>query len=188
MGLLSRLFDPEGSSSRLRAQTENRLQSATQAGTDSSGDSVDALLRKNQSLILEINGSAGELPTIGVVLARAVTDTVHEVLTSGEADRLDIGVRVAINGTLTDYLPGSIRAYVGAVRAAGPTHRGSTSPGVPSEGGRFETATDALVEQLTTLRRSVEQLAAASRSRDMQALQVHGRFLQDKFGESDLDL
>lgn len=185
MGLLSRLFDPEGSSGRLRAQTEHRLQSATQAVTDSSGDSVQALLRKNQSLILEINSSAGELPTIGVVLARAVTDTVREVLTSGEADRLDIGVRVAINGTLTDYLPGSIRAYVGAVRAGA---GGSSSPEERSGGGRIETATDSLVEQLTTLRRSVEQLAEASRARDMQALQVHGRFLEDKFGESDLDL
>jgi hypothetical protein len=174
VGLLSRLFDPEGSSGRLRAQAESRLQSASQSVTDPSGDSVQSLLRKNQALILEINGSAGELPTIGVVLARAVTDTVREVLTSGEADRLDIGVRVAINGTLTDYLPGSIRAYVGAVRAAEPDAEAR--------------ATDALVEQLTTLRRSVEQLAEAGRSRDMQALQVHGRFLQDKFGESELDL
>lgn len=175
MGLLSRLFDPEGSSGRLRVQAQARFDAVSQAVTDPSGDSVEALLRKNQSLILEINSSAGDLPTIGVVLARAVTDTVREVLTSGDADRLDIGVRVAINGTLTDYLPGSIRAYVGAVRA-------STSA------TNEETATDSLVEQLTTLRRSVEQLAEASRARDMQALQVHGRFLEDKFGESELDL
>ena len=74
MGLLSRLFDPEGSSGRLRAQTENRLQSAAQAVTDPSGDSVPALLRKNQSLILEINSSAGELPPIGVVLAHSLVD------------------------------------------------------------------------------------------------------------------
>ncbi|MBB2893509.1 hypothetical protein [Flexivirga oryzae] len=175
MGLLSRLFDPEGSSGRLRVQAQARFDAVSQAVTDPSGDSVEALLRKNQSLILEINSSAGDLPTIGVVLARAVTDTVREVLTSGDADRLDIGVRVAINGTLTDYLPGSIRAYVGAVRA-------STSA------TNEEAATDSLVEQLTTLRRSVEQLAEASRARDMQALQVHGRFLEDKFGESELDL
>lgn len=174
MGLLSRLFDPDGSSGRLRGQAQTRFDAVSQAVTDPSGDSVEALLRKNQTLILEINSSAGDLPTIGVVLARAVTDTVREVLTSGEADRLDIGVRVAINGTLTDYLPGSIRAYVGAVRAAADDAEAR--------------ATDALVEQLTTLRHSVEQLAEASRMRDMQALQVHGRFLQDKFGESDLDL
>src|SRR5579875_1104348 len=141
MGLLSRLFDPDGT---------------------------------------VINSSAGDLPTIGVVLARAVTDTIREVLTSGDADRLDIGVRVAINGTLTDYLPGSIRAYVGAVRAP---NAGRTAGERESEA-----ATDALVEQLTTLRRSVEQLAEASRSRDLQALQVHGRFLEDKFGESELNL
>lgn len=174
MGLLSRLFDPDGSSGRMRGQAQAQFAAATQAVTDPSGDSVESLLRKNQSLILEINSSAGDLPTIGVVLARAVTDTVREVLTSAEADRLDIGVRVAINGTLTDYLPGSIRAYVGAVRGSAPDAE--------------ERATDALVEQLTTLRQSVEKLAEASRMRDMQALQVHGRFLQDKFGESDLDL
>jgi len=173
--LLSRLFDPEGSSGRLRERAQERFDAVSQAVTDPSGDSVPALLRKNQSLILEVNSSAGDLPTIGVVLARAVTDTVRGVLTSGDADRLDIGVRVAINGTLTDYLPGSIRAYVGAVRASTSTQNA-------------ETATDSLVEQLTTLRRSVEQLAEASRSRDMQALQVHGRFLEDKFGESELDL
>ena len=174
MGLLSRLFDPEGSSGRLRAQTQARLQAAAQPITAPEPDSVEALLRKNQSLVLEINSSAGDLPTIGVVLARAVTDTVREVLTSGDAERLDIGVRVAINGTLTDYLPGSIRAYVGATRAAGASGQ--------------DAATDSLVEQLTTLRRSVEDLAAASRARDIQALQVHGRFLEDKFGESELDL
>ncbi|WP_446666458.1 hypothetical protein [Flexivirga sp. B27] len=174
MGLLSRLFDPDGSSGQLRGQAQARFDAATQAVTDPAGDSVQSLLRKNQSLVLEINSSAGDLPTIGVVLARAVTDTIREVLTSGEADRLDIGVRVAINGTLTDYLPGSIRSYVGAVRAADPDAE--------------ERATDALVEQLTTLRHSVEKLAEASRMRDMQALQVHGRFLETKFGESDLDL
>ncbi|RNI19018.1 hypothetical protein EFY87_17340 [Flexivirga caeni] len=160
----------------MRGQAQARFESATQAVADPSGDSVASLLRKNQSLILEINSSAGDLPTIGVVLARAVTDTVREVLTSGDADRLDIGVRVAINGTLTDYLPGSIRAYVGAMRAAGPGGVDGTA------------ATDALVEQLTTLRRSVEQLAQASRERDLQSLQVHGRFLEDKFGESELNL
>jgi hypothetical protein len=181
VGLLSRLFDPEGSSGRLRAQTQAQLQATAQPAAASEPDSVEALLRKDQSLVLEINSSAGDLPTVGVVLARAVTDTVHEVLTSGDAERLDIGVRVAINSTLTDYLPGSIRAYVGAVRAA-PDPRRSSSPQA------WGKATDSLVEQLTALRRSVEDLAAASRARDIQALQVHGRFLEDKFGESELDL
>lgn len=187
MGLLSRLFDPDGSSGRLRTQAQSRFDVVSQAVTDPSGDSVESLLRKNQSLVLEINSSAGELPTIGVVLARAVTDTVREVLTSGDAERLDIGVRVAINGTLTDYLPGTIRAYVGAVRATADRVAGERSGGAYRDQGT-ETATESLVEQLTTLRRSVEQLAQASRSRDQQALQVHGRFLQDKFGESELNL
>ncbi|WP_265442733.1 hypothetical protein [Flexivirga meconopsidis] len=168
MGLLSRLFDPDGSSRAAQAVA------SVQQQVTADSDSVDALLGKMRSLILEINSSAADLPAIGVVLARAVTDTIREVLTGGDASRLDIGVRVAINGTLTDYLPGTIRAYVGAVRAAGPQGEAA--------------ATDALVEQLTTLRRSVEELAAAGRQRDLSALQVQGRFLQDKFGQSELDI
>ncbi|MBO1754953.1 hypothetical protein [Allobranchiibius sp. CTAmp26] len=135
---------------------------------------MSALRKQTQALVLEINASAGDLPPIAVVLARAVTDTVASVLDSPEVDRLDIGVRVAVHAVLTDYVPGSIRSYIGAVRAAG-------DPAVHA-------ATAAVVDQLTTLRASVGDLAAASNERDLQALQVHGRFLEDKFGGSELDL
>ncbi|NHN56244.1 hypothetical protein G9U51_10705 [Calidifontibacter sp. DB0510] len=186
MGLLSRLFEPEPAtgqaargavtSDRARAQGlrgHSGMPSAP-ASRGSQPDDVPSLVAANQALVLEINRSAGDLPPLGVVLARAVTDTVGRVLRSPEAARLDISVRVAINGVLTDYLPGSIRTYVAAVRAAGP--------------GGAPAATDALVEQLATLRRSVEDLARASAERDVQALEVHGRFLETKFSGSDLAL
>ncbi len=169
MGLLSRLFepdqhgtgavDPNSSSQTLRPQDD---------------DSVVALKEQTQALILEVNASAGDLPSVAVVLARAVTDTVAVVLDSPEAERLDISVRVAVHAVLTDYLPGAVRSYIGAVRGG--------------EQASVRRATDSVVEQLTTLRASVEDLARASSERDQQALQVHGRFLQDRFGSSDLDL
>ncbi|TWE10428.1 hypothetical protein [Rudaeicoccus suwonensis] len=175
MGLLSRLFDPDGSSRQLRASTVGQLREAAAAPLrPTEPDSPEELLQRTQALILEINSSAADLPGIGVVLARAVTDTVQAALTGPDATRIDINVRVAFNATLTDYLPGSIRAYVAAVRSAG-------------RDGEAQ-ATDALVEQLTTLRRSVEDLARAGRDRDMSALQVHGRFLEDKFSQSELNL
>lgn len=162
-------------SDRARHQAERggRSQGSTPAAPPRApeGDDVPALLRHNQSLILEINQSAAHLPGLGVVLARSVTDTVRTVLTSPEASMLDISVRVAIFGVLTDYLPSTIRTYVAAIRAGGSAD-----------------ADDQLVEQLVALRRSVEQLAEASRQRDVQALQVQGRFLETKFGQSDLDL
>lgn len=192
MGLLSRLFDPNdhqtgptgqaarGAVASDRARQQSALGGRTR-GTSSAapapppeGDDVPALLRHTQSLVLEINRSAADLPGLGVVLARSVTDTVRRVLTSPEANRLDISVRVAIFGVLTDYLPGSIRTYVAASRVAGQQD--------------MARADDQLVEQLTTLRRSVQQLADASRERDLQALQVHGKFLETKFSQSDLEL
>ncbi|TWP38186.1 hypothetical protein [Leekyejoonella antrihumi] len=172
MGLLSRIFDPDGSTANHRGSTaaSGLIDAVSQGGAET--DSVPALTRQSQQLVLEINRSAAEVPGIGVVLARAVTDTINGVLQAPDAANLDLSVRVAMHGVLTDYLPGSIRAYVGAVRS----------------GGAREAATDALVDQLITLRDSVERLAEASRSRDLQALQVHGRFLEDKFGGSELDL
>ncbi|NYJ73060.1 hypothetical protein [Allobranchiibius huperziae] len=172
MGLLSRLFEPDQQPGQHRDPA-----ASTGPGPGAArehDDSVPALRKQTQALVLEINASAGDLPPIAVVLARAVTDTVASVLDSPEVDRLDIGVRVAVHAVLIDYVPGSIRSYIGAVRAAG-------DPAVHA-------ATDAVVEQLTTLRASVGDLAAASNERDLQALQVHGRFLQDKFGGSELDL
>lgn len=166
MGLLSRLFEPDqqhGSSTPEPASTVAK-----------DDDSVSALRGQVQALVLEVNASAGDLPPIAVVLARAVTDTVSDVLESPEVDNLDIGVRVALHSVLTDYLPGSIRSYIGAVRAA--------------DEAAVHTATGAIVEQLTTLRTSVSDVADASNARDLQALQVQGRFLQDKFGGSELDL
>ncbi|MBC9957956.1 hypothetical protein [Yimella sp. cx-51] len=192
MGLLSRLFEPGNGPTGQAARgsvSSDRAQAQAQRGSRNAGaptaaapprppegDDVPSLLRHNQSLVLEINQSAAHLPGLGVVLARSVTDTIRTVLTSPDAGMLDISVRVAIFGVLTDYLPGSIRTYIGAVRAA--------APGSPEIGA----ADDQLVEQLTALRRSVEELAEASRQRDMRALQVHGRFLESKFGQSDLDL
>lgn len=170
MGLLSRIFDPDSA----RRASDAARDLTEQVAADRPADSVPALQQQCQELILEINRSASQVPGIGMVLARAVTDTVTAILSSPDAQRLDITVRVAVHGVLTDYLPGSIRAYVGAVRSGGDPARGR--------------ATDALVDQLTTLRQSVDRLAQASRERDLQALQVHGRFLQDKFGGSELDL
>lgn len=170
MGLLSRLFEPD-------QQPVGAASSRTVAGPSVDAqhdDSVPALREQVQTLVLEVNASAGDLPPIAVVLARALTDTVSDVLESPEVDNLDIGVRVALHSVLTDYLPGSIRSYIGAVRSA--------------DGAAAHAATSAIVEQLTTLRSSVAEVAVASNARDLQALQVQGRFLQDKFGGSELDL
>lgn len=159
-----------GSRSAPAAPEQRPATAPTRAPQD---DDVPALLKLNHSLVLEINRAGSELPPMAVVLARTVTDTIERVLTAPDAGMLDISVRVAVHRMLTDYLPGSIRTHVGAVRAADAAER--------------EDADRQVLDQLTTLRRSVDELAEASRRRDLQALQVHGKFLQDKFAQSELD-
>lgn len=154
MGFLSRLFDDASAAPRV-ADAPVR-------------DDIPSLISTTQSVVLEVNRSAGELPPVGVVLARTVTDAVTQVLTSPDAEtNLDIHTRVAINAVLTDYLPATLRTYVQAARVARP--------------GELDQAQDSLVEQLLTLRHTVEQIADAARDRDVSAQRVHGRFLQDKF-------
>ena len=152
MGFLSRIFDDR--------------QSKPPAPVD---DDVPSLVRGTDLLVLDINRSAGELPPVGVVLARAVTDAVRLVVTAPDAvSALDIDTRVSLKAVLSDYLPNTLRSYVRAVRTAGPEDQ--------------DTAEDALVEQLLVLRDQVEQIASAARDRDLNTQRIHGRFLQDKFG------
>lgn len=153
MGFLSRIFDDR--------------QTKPAASVD---DDVPSLLRTVDGLVLDINRSSGELPPVGVVLARTVTDAVQLVLTAPyAAATLDIDTRVAIKAVLSDYLPGTLRAYVQAVRMA--------------RADQVAKAQDALVDQLLTLREQVEQIATATRDRDLTSQRIHGRFLRDKFGE-----
>lgn len=133
-------------------------------------DDVPALQQQCAGLVLEINRSASDLPAVGVVLARAVTDELSLVLSSPEAYSMAIETRVQLHSVINDYVPATLRSYLRAARTARPDELGG--------------ARDALVGQLLTLRASVSGIADTTRRRDAVAQQVHGRFLEDRFGSS----
>lgn len=156
MGWLSRV---------LRGDEQENAQTppASPAVTQGDRDDVPHLKVAVADLVGEINASAGRLPSVGVVLSRRITDALSDVVSFGEQADLGIDARVAVYSIATDYLPTTLRSYVRAERA-----------------GKAD-AGDELHRQLLGLAEASQRLLGAVQSRDAQAQQVQGIFLEDKY-------
>jgi predicted oxidoreductase len=140
-------------------------------------DSPDALRRRLWELVQFVNRNAGQLPVEAVVIARQVADTVREVIETCADRELDVYAVVSINGIVGDYLPTTLRAYLGL------------DPAVTEQvGPSGRTPRAALREQLTDLLGAAEDLLRATHAHDVDALFSQGNFLRTKFTGSDLDL
>ena len=80
----------------------------------------------------------------------------------------------AVVATATDYLPEAVGGYLRLPR--------DWANSRPIEGGR--TALMVLVDQLELLASTMDKMLDAANRADAQALIAHGRFLQEKFGQS----
>lgn len=125
----------------------------------------------------QINSHSGHLPARAVVTARAVTDLLRQILDTADDGPLDVQALVFVEGTVRDYLPTTLRTYLALDPAVVDVRRPSGT--TPSE---------ALLEQLTTLRRSALNTLRAAKDHDIDALLTQGSFLSTKFSRSDLDL
>lgn len=140
-------------------------------------DSPAQLTAKLAEVVSFVNRSAGRLPPESVVAARMVTDTVREVIDTAENGALDIHAGLSAKAILHDYLPTTLHAYL------------AIDPELvdrPAANGR--TPNESLLEQLSSLLTGAEDILAAARSRDADALVSQGSFLRTKFTGSDLDL
>jgi hypothetical protein len=140
-------------------------------------DSPAVLRDRLWQLVRFVNGNAGKLPVEAVVTARSITDTIGQVIDTSSEHELDIYAVVQINGILDDYLPTTLRTYLGLNPAL------TDQPG-PSE----RTPRAALREQLDSLQTAADDLLHAASARDVDALASQGNFLRTKFSRSDLDL
>ncbi|HEV7192356.1 MAG TPA: hypothetical protein VGN35_04050 [Jatrophihabitantaceae bacterium] len=140
-------------------------------------DSPAVLTRTLGELVAFINRSAGRLPAESVVAARLVTDTVQDVIDTAENGTLDIHAGLSAKAILQDYLPTTLRAYLALDPAT-----------VRQPAGDGRTPDQSLLDQLTSLLSGAEDVRAAARSRDVDALVSQGSFLRTKFTGSDLDL
>lgn len=103
-----------------------------------------------------------------------VTDTVRQILPRADAIPFTSMDSYTLMATATDYLPEALGAYLRLPRDWADTR--------PIENGK--TALMLLIDQLDLLGGTMDKIADALNRRDAQALIVHGRFLQEKFGTS----
>lgn len=144
----------------------------------SAGDEVAALRRDLTALARQVDGARSRLnddvaAAVGEILAllRSVLDRAEVLATS--PDHLFV-----VSRTIRDYLPTSLESYLNLPRTYALQSRVA---------GR-RTAHDELMSQLGLLTTQLTSVAQAVYDGDVQALVNQGRFLQEKFGGSDLDL
>jgi len=141
------------------------------------GDSPEALRAAIADVVRLVNAHAGRMPTAAVVNARRITDVLAEIVDTSRLRPLDVYAVIAVRGTVTDYLPTTLRGYLAIDPALRDTPRASG-----------QTATQALLAQLDVLHASTTATLDAARHQDVDALMTQGGFLRTKFSRSDLDL
>jgi hypothetical protein len=181
-----------------RRLRDDAREEAKQAVGPDPEDRPEALAGRLGELVRFVNSSAGRLPGEAVVIARATTDLLREIVVGAlpidpapssplpapgsavgaDAERdLDVYTVVSIRGILEDYLPTTLRSYL----ALDPD-----VVDVPSASGR--TPSESLIEQLDALWSAAGELRDAAHAHDADALLAQGSFLRTKFTGSDLDL
>jgi hypothetical protein len=140
-------------------------------------DGPEALRAAITSVNRLVNASAGRLPPAAVVAARRITDVLAEVVDTSEVRPLDVHAVISVRGTVSDYLPTTIRSYLAVDESL---------VDVPRASGR--TPSESLLEQLAALEDSALRVLQAAQLQDVDALMTQGNFLRTKFSGSDLDL
>ncbi|MEI2827183.1 MAG: hypothetical protein V9F04_12825 [Dermatophilaceae bacterium] len=123
---------------------------------------------------VEAMAREGRVPGLVMARLRRVTETVRQ--TVPRLDRVGQGSYqgYSVMATATDYLPEAIGGYLRLPRQwadTRPVDRGKTSLMI-------------LVDQLDLLGATMEKVFDAINRADAEALVVHGRFLQEKFGHA----
>jgi hypothetical protein len=130
------------------------------------------------SLSHQVSTIRGKVPDDVFQKVVAIQQTILGILP--KIDRLGPGSQDAfvVQKTVSDYLPSTLQAYLNLPRAYATIHRLSD--------GR--TAAKVLLDQLTLLDNKLEEVADAVNQNDADALLANGRFLEDRFGGSGLNL
>lgn len=131
-----------------------------------------------QALSRQMNAIRGKVPPEIEAKVQSINDTILSLLPhygefpAGSPDLFVVG------RTATDYLPRALQSYINLPRAYATTH--------PVAGGK--TSQQVLSEQLDLLGSKMNEVADAVHKKDSDALLANGRFLEEKFGKSQLSL
>jgi hypothetical protein len=142
--------------------------------TSSSFDADDV----RQALSKQLNTIHGKVPAEIEAKVQSINDTILGILPhygefpAGSPDLFVVG------RTATDYLPRALQSYLNLPRVYATTH--------PVDGGK--TSEQVLSAQLDLLGSKLNNVADAVHKKDSDALLANGRFLEEKFGKSQLSL
>lgn len=131
-----------------------------------------------QKLVDATDHKRARLPHEAYVVFHEVVTQLRDILTRAEQLTTSPENLHVVGATIRDYLPTSIDAYV-TLGTTGATT--STMTGA-------RTAEEELLRQMEILRDQMIKVRASVFAGDVAALETQGRFLEDKFHRSDLDL
>ena len=120
----------------------------------------------------------GRVPDDVLAAVARIHTRVHELAERPEAFPPGSADAYVVERTTLDYLPTALERYLNLPR--GYANR------VPVSGGR--TARQILLAQLALLETQLDEVLDAVAKGDADRLLAHGRFLEDRFGRSQLDL
>lgn len=118
-----------------------------------------------------------KLPVAALPQLGRIEDVLLPLLDHLSRNPPSVDEEIAVQGIVTDYLPTTLRAYIGLNAQFAQAARAD---------GR--TPADDLMEQLGVLELAAHDLSRAVYSHDAEELQTQGRFLRTKFEQSDLSL
>jgi hypothetical protein len=160
----------------VRIASEYLVPRAAQLQLEDSFAAQDALVRS--SLAASLATVHRRVPAEVEEKVAAIRQTVLDILSR----RGNLGAQspqlFAVLRTATDYLPTALEAYLRLPAGYATSRR--------LEGGK--TALEILLDQLGLLEREMVDVADAVTKNDLDRLLVHGRFLADRFGRSELAL
>lgn len=136
----------------------------------------DAIQQALNRHVLEVKE---KLPPDALAKVQVISDTIGEILPSYQESGLGPQELFAVQRTVDDYLPSALQSYLKLPAAY-------TSIPLPEADGK--TAHQVLSDQLDLLIQKMREVADATHRKDVEALLTHGRFLEDKFGSSNLVL
>ncbi len=140
-------------------------------------DTPEALRDELEQMVTVVNRMSGDLPTVAVVQAESLLDTLRQVIELSTVRPMDIHAVITVRKTLTDYLPTTLNAYERLPMAVRTEPRPSG-----------QTPAQSLSVQLDALATAACSTLTAAENEDVDALMIQGAFLTTKFSRSDLDL
>jgi hypothetical protein len=131
------------------------------------------------TLARRVDAAGARLPEDARARVRLIIDVLGEIINRIEQLATSPEQRFVVARTIRDYLPTSLETYLNLPRSYALTRR---------LGGGRRTAHEELLAQLDLLEGKLREIADAVYSGDAQALVDQGRFLEDRFRRSELDL